>query len=171
MLFRSLVISEHISTHGLEYFRLVAQRGLEGIVAKEKTSPYLSGQRSRYWLKCKVVQKINLTIFGYLPGMGGFASLILGAPWRNTWRYIGNVGSGFSHREKDRLLDLFRPGEKPPLQGLPKDVSRQARWVRPDLVCQVNYLELTPEGLLRHPSYKGLVDGPFHDHPWGESKS
>jgi DNA ligase D-like protein (predicted ligase) len=164
-----LVISQWILTQGVLYFKEAKKLGLEGIMGKDLTSPYLPGQRTNYWLKIKVKRRLSLLIGGYVPGVESkMGSLILGAKNGPFWHYIGNVGSGLSSKDKEILLEKFQSEEKSPLIGVPKPMMIKANWVRPELVCLVEYLELTPQGILRHPSYQGLVNTQVDPHPWWE---
>ena len=158
----SVALSSFIIGRGIDYYHAAASHGLEGIMAKEIASPYLSGRRSRAWLKIKVRQVINLLIGGYLTTNGALKSLLLGAKDVHGLRYVGAVGSGFTEQERKDLVERLAElsSSKPVLQGVPPDIARKARWTEPELVCRVEYLELTPEGLLRHATYKGLTLAP-----------
>jgi DNA ligase D-like protein (predicted ligase) len=158
----NVALSGFILARGIDYYRAAKDHGLEGIMAKDIESPYLSGRRSRSWLKIKVRQVINSAIGGYLTTNGALKSLLLGAKDVDGLRYIGAVGSGFTEGERmdlaQRLAKLSIPS--PVLLDVPLDVAQRARWTEPELTCRVEYLELTPEGLLRHATYKGLTHAP-----------
>ncbi|MEA2306529.1 MAG: bifunctional non-ous end joining protein LigD, partial [Solirubrobacteraceae bacterium] len=158
---------DHVVGHGADVLAAAREQGLEGVVAKRLDSVYEPGRRAGAWVKVKLLQREELLICGWLPGEGRrrdrIGALLLGirelepAP---GLRYAGRVGTGFTQGELDRLADLLRPLEQPappfdlPGPKLPPD----AVWVRPELVCDVEFHEWTPDGQLRHPSYKGLHD-------------
>lgn len=137
--------------------------GLEGVVAKRVDSPYRVGRRSSEWIKVKNFHTQEVVIGGWTPGEGRrsvfFGSLLLGLPTRGGLRYVGNVGSGFTEEMlydlRARLRDLAQPTS--PFVG-PVDPrrARAARWVRPELVAEVSYAQLTADGRLRHPVWRGL---------------
>ncbi len=150
--------------------------GLEGVLAKRLDSAYRPGQRSDTWRKIKNMLTRDVVIGGWKPGQGQrdgqFGSLMMGLPDAGRLRYIGNVGSGFTDRVLadlgGRLAALASTGS--PFTGVPREVARDARWVRPELVGEVRYAEWTGEGRLRHPTWRGLrsdvapgeVDGAEH---------
>ena len=137
------------------------EQGLEGVVAKRRDSRYEPGRRSDCWVKVKNVRRQSAVVVGWRPGEGGRAghlgSLLLAVQGPGGLVYVGRVGTGF--RQADlvaltaRLADL---AEDRPTCEVPPDVGRQARWVRPELVAEVELTGWTRDGRLRHPSYKGL---------------
>jgi bifunctional non-homologous end joining protein LigD len=141
-------------------------QGLEGVVAKRKDSRYQPGRRSREWLKVKTHGRQEFVVAGYTRGKGtrqhGFGSLVLGVyDDEGQLRYAGNVGTGFSTKEIDRLLRLLRPLEtkgcpfaEPP--KMPRVRKGDVVWVEPKLVAEVEFAEWTHDGHLRAPSYQGL---------------
>ena len=151
---------------GEALYRAAVEQHFEGIVAKRARSPYQPGRRSRDWLKIKTHGNEEFVIGGYTKGEGrranSFGSLLLGEyDDEGTLRYVGNVGTGFSEREIERLLRLLRPLETatPPFDPVPKPprVRRgDIRWVEPRLVAQVEFVERTHDNRLRAPSYQGL---------------
>jgi bifunctional non-homologous end joining protein LigD len=143
----------------------VAERGLEGIVAKKVDSPYLPGKRSTSWVKVKARLRQEFIIGGWQPGERGregqLGSLLVGVYEDGRLRYSGKVGTGFTMRELTRLGDLLAPlhtDTSPFDTPVPRPIERIARWVRPELVAEVEFGEWTEEGILRHPSYMGLRD-------------
>jgi bifunctional non-homologous end joining protein LigD len=140
------------------------QQELEGVVAKQASSRYRSGRRSPEWQKVKLRQTQEVVIAGYTRGQGrraGFGALVVGVKEAGTLRYAGNVGTGFSDREIERLRGLLAPLERddPPFADVPK-MPRVRRsdivWVEPVLVAEVEFAEWTHEGRLRAPSYLRL---------------
>jgi bifunctional non-homologous end joining protein LigD len=141
------------------------EQGLEGVVAKRADSRYQPGRRSPDWRKLKVRQGQEFVIVGYTKGQGrrsgGFGSLVVAVHEAGGLRWVGNVGTGYTDAEIDRLLKLLKPLRRPgsPLAETPK-MPRVRRgdvvWVEPKLVAQVEFAEWTHEGRLRAPVYLGL---------------
>ena len=135
---------------------------LEGIVVKDPSSLYLRGVRSESWLKVKLTRTQEVVIAGMRPGQGGrsstFGSLLLGIPGPDGLQYAGRVGSGFSDATLKMLMKKLTPlrTDENPLVGVPRLDARDALWVRPELVGEVEYGEFTPAGILRHPRWRGL---------------
>jgi bifunctional non-homologous end joining protein LigD len=137
--------------------------GLEGVVAKRVDSLYEPGRRSRLWLKVKNVNRQELVIGGWLPGEGNRTSrlgaLLVGYyDDAGALHFAGRVGSGFTSAELDRvgaLLAALARADNPFAERIP---LRQARFVEPRLVCDVEFGEWTSSATLRHPRYKGLRD-------------
>ncbi|KQZ84555.1 ATP-dependent DNA ligase [Microbacterium sp. Root166] len=135
---------------------------LEGIVVKDPNSTYRRGHRSESSLKVKHTSTQEVVIAGIRPGKGGrsgtFGSLLLGIPGPDGLQYAGRVGTGFSDSTLKTLLRTLTPlrTDENPLVGVPSADARDALWVRPELVCEVEYGEFTPGGILRHPRWRGL---------------
>lgn len=160
-----IALSEYIIGQGKAFAHAVFTRGLEGIMAKDLSSPYLPGQRSRAWLKIKARKTREVTILGYLPTTfgDGLRSLAVGEEPVPGQGYLfrGLVGSGLSVKEIGQLRQLLEPlPRNRPFAlfrtPLPPE-TRDLVWVQPRQRCLVQYLELTPEGYFRHPVYLGLV--------------
>jgi bifunctional non-homologous end joining protein LigD len=141
------------------------QQRLEGIMAKRLESRYLPGKRTRDWLKIKTHGEQEFVICGFTKGTGrrasSFGSLVLGYHRGNELVYAGNVGTGFSSKEIDKLLDKLRPLKRATspfreVPKMPKVRKTDVIWVEPKLVCEVEFVEWTHDGRLRAPSYKGL---------------
>ena len=136
--------------------------GFEGIIAKRLKGTYLPGRRSSDWQKIKFLNRQDCVVLGWTPGQGGrgssFGALLLGAYVDGALRWIGQVGTGFTDRMLAdlmvRLNDL--QADAPPIEDLELRRVKGARWVRPELVCDVEYLQITSAGKLRAPSFKGL---------------
>ncbi|WP_144797256.1 ATP-dependent DNA ligase [Microbacterium paludicola] len=135
---------------------------LEGIVVKASGSRYRPGIRSGDWVKIKHTRTQEVVIAGIRPGKGGrsgtFGSLLLGVPDDGALRYVGRVGSGFDERMLRDLLERLTPlrTDENPLEGVPSADARDALWVRPELVGEVEFAEWTTEGSLRHARWRGL---------------
>ena len=157
-----LRFSDHWMGQGESLLDKACQMGLEGIIAKRADQPYRSG-RSRDWLKIKCVQSQEFVIGGFTDPAGaraGLGALLVGVyDDGKKLRYAGRVGTGFTDKTlKDlraRLGKLLRNSS--PFDPAPE--RRQAKgvhWVEPELVGEVVFTGWTREGLLRHPSFKGL---------------
>jgi bifunctional non-homologous end joining protein LigD len=132
----------------------------EGIVSKRSNAPYRPG-RNDAWLKSKCIKEQELVIGGYTeqpkhPGVLG--ALLIGTFEGERLRVAGKVGTGFTQAEGHNLLTKLkaRPADNSPFLSLDTASRRRARFVRPELVAQVNFSEWTPDGRLRHPSFQGL---------------
>ncbi len=156
----SLLVSEYITENGIAFYQACTDKGLEGVMAKRLDSAYLPGKRSAYWKKIRHFKSADLIICGYEPGRGAnlLGSLILAGWQEGVLTYRGKVGTGFTRQEQRRLMNLLAPlaVDKPPFLVPVKNDLRNPKWVKPVLVCEVHFAELTADGRLRHPSYKGL---------------
>ena len=150
---------------GRALYEAVKAQGLEGVLAKRCGSKYAQGRRSRDWLKIKASGRQEFVVAGYTRGEGArsgtFGSLVLAVNEGGELRYVGNVGTGFDQKEIGRLLELFKPLERPepPFRQVPKlpRVRRgEVTWLEPRLVAEVAFSEWTHDGHIRQPSYKGL---------------
>jgi len=133
---------------------------MEGIIAKKADSHYIPGIRSREWLKIKNQQSQEAIIVGYTAPKGSrknFGSILLGQYKRNKLRYIGHAGTGFTENSLKELMKKMKPfiTNKSPF---PEKIQTNGpvTWLKPELVCEVSYTEITRDGMLRHPVYKGL---------------
>ncbi len=137
-------------------------QGLEGIIAKRLDCPYTPGRRSSGWIKVKNVHRTSLVIGGWIPGeggrTGGLGALTVGFYEDSELQYAGRVGTGFNQAELARVKKLLEPlaADRSPFAG--RQPPRETRFVRPELVCDVEYREWTRTRTLRAPSYKGLRD-------------
>jgi bifunctional non-homologous end joining protein LigD len=137
----------------------------EGLMVKLARSPYRTAKRSPEWMKHKLNKQDEFVVVGWTDPGGTrmhFGSLILGAHDKTGLRYAGEVGTGFKGSELERIMKMLRKIETPtcPLNPKPKILSAKGtpHWVRPQLVAQVRYTEITDDGRLRHPAYLGLRD-------------
>ena len=138
------------------------QRKMEGIICKRIDATYVEGARSKSWLKVKLQESDEFVVGGWFPGEGRRAnrigSLLLGWPdGKGGLDYVGNVGTGFTNAELQRLEERLAGCRRDTTPftggGTPK---RASVFVEPELVVEVEYTERTDEGILRHPSYKGV---------------
>lgn len=144
---------------------------LEGIVAKRSDSLYFPGERVRDWLKIKVQKRHEVVIGGYTLNKDSpklFSSLLAGVYENGVLHYIGKIGTGFNKKMQEYLMAKFQKlkSKKCPFQIVP-DVNKPSRfrpnppqakavWLLPKLVCEVSYVEITEDGVMRHPSFEGI---------------
>lgn len=149
---------------GDEVMASARELGLEGVVAKRLTSTYQPGRRSPAWVKTPLNNTIEVVIAGWRPGAGRregmIGSLLLAAhDTAGGLVYIGQVGTGFTDaalRELDRQLRSLTRDTSPYTVDIPRSVGRDARWVRPELVGEVEFRSWTGDHRLRHPAWRGL---------------
>ena len=155
-----LMYVRHYEERGKWLFERLRELGWEGIMGKRLGSSYQIGKRSRDWLKIKAFRTQDCVILGYTPGEGWrgdtFGALVIGAYKEGKLVFLGKVGTGFDEetlKELKRTLDGMR-GEKPVEEEPPYPVV----WVKPELVCEVRYVEITPDSKLRAPAFLRLKD-------------
>uniref|UniRef100_UPI00260680D2 DNA ligase D n=1 Tax=Sphingomonas bacterium TaxID=1895847 RepID=UPI00260680D2 len=150
--------SDHIVGNGEKLLNGFCAAGLEGVISKVATGRYV-GSRSGGWLKTKCIKRQEFVIIGWTPSdkSRAFRSLILGVHDGGVLRYAGKVGTGFDTAELFRLMERMAPLEQDtPTVKAPRAEVRGAHWLKPALVAEIAYTEMTNEGTLRHPSYLGL---------------
>jgi bifunctional non-homologous end joining protein LigD len=144
-----------------EAMRSSRDRGLEGVVAKRRSSRYAEGRRSESWLKMKHHATQEVIVGGWRPGSGrragGVGSLLLGIPSDDGLVYVGRVGTGFRDRDLDELERVLGPlaRKTPPFRDVPRADAAEAHWVTPSRVGEVEFAEWTATGRLRQPSWRG----------------
>lgn len=155
-----VVFSLFAEREGEAYYEAALKKGIEGVMAKKKSSPYEAGVRSGNWLKIKKVASCDCVIFGYTKGEGAraeaFGALILGLYEKGKPVYIGKVGTGFSDNTMAVLLETFKPLETQEKTLEVTDVSEPITWLRPEFVCTVGYQSMTRDGKLRMARFRGL---------------
>jgi DNA ligase D-like protein (predicted ligase) len=151
-----IFVPDHIDEDGVELFEACLERGLEGVLAKHKQSPYVAGQRSPFWLKVKAVKSDDFVVIGWT-GLEPFDALVVGYHEDGRLLPCGTVGGGFDDQTaasiKTALKELATddsPLDPPPI------MTRPVRWVRPELVVSIRYSEWSPDGTLRFPIFNGL---------------
>ena len=150
--------SDHIQGRGEELLNRFCDAGLEGVISKLADSDYV-GARDGSWLKIKCIKRQEFVLVGWTPSDKdrAFRSLILGVHDGGKLRFAGKVGTGFDTAEMARLMKTMAPLEqKAATVEAPRAEVRGAHWLRPRLVAEIAYTEMTNEGTLRHPSYLGL---------------
>jgi bifunctional non-homologous end joining protein LigD len=157
---RLVAFSRHRKTFGTMFFEEAGRKGLEGIMAKRASSKYLSGARSDDWLKIKTSKRQEVVIAGFTAHKktrSFFGALVLAVRDGDAWRYIGHVGTGFSHAALEELhgkLIRLKTAKSP----FTRKVNDEAvtTWVKLALVAEVKFTEWTSSGEMRHPVYLGL---------------
>ena len=158
-----LQVMTHVEGEGKAFTATAKKLGLEGVVAKRKGSKYVPGRRSDTWRKIKLTNTQDCVILGWTPGQGGrsgsFGALLVGALDDGMWKWIGQVGSGFT----DRTLAIVQAQLDPLIRDTPAiddpdlAVVKGATYVEPQVVCEVEYLEITKSTKkMRAPVFKGL---------------
>ena len=156
----NLQFSDYIVGSGSEVYKNACEMGLEGIISKEIHGQY-EEKRTRSWLKLKCSKRQEFVIGGYSPPQGSrdyFGSLYLGYyDKKGSLIYCGNVGTGFTQNSLNEIHSQLKKNiiAKNPFNIKPPGVTT-AKWVKPVLVGEVEFSEWTSEGMLRHPSFKGL---------------
>ncbi|QSW88430.1 DNA ligase D [Flavobacterium endoglycinae] len=180
---RQLILKQMLPTHddrirlsqtfdgGLDFFETASKMGLEGIMAKRKDSLYIPDSRSKQWLKIKAKKRQEVVIAGYTKNDTSsklFSSLLLGVYQNGTLLYTGKVGTGFTDKMQREMMDQFtplitktvpfenEPDINKPSRFRPDPPHAQAVWLKPVLVCEVSYAEITSDGVFRHPSFEGM---------------
>lgn len=152
--------SDHIIGDGDKVSASACSMKLEGVISKRADAKYVSG-RSPMWIKSKCIGEDEFLIGGYrLSDKQGrpFRSLLVGEFDKGKLIYRGRVGTGFNDETFSTLTPQLQKlrRDASPFISTPADARRNVVWVEPKIVAQIAYLEKTPDGLLRHPSYLGL---------------
>lgn len=167
----SIRLSKVFDTSGIAFFEAAKKIGLEGIMAKRKSSTYTINNRSKDWLKIKINKRQEVVIAGFTKNKDtskSFSSLILAVYKKDKLTFAGKVGTGFSNQDQKEMMKLFEPyiTRKSPFEIVP-DVNKRSRfqytqpdaeitWMKPELVAEVEFTEITSDGVFRHPSFKGM---------------
>jgi len=151
---------EHVVGNGAAMLEASLRNGLEGVVAKKLDSLYEPGRRSPCWLKVKNVRREDVVVGGWVPGAGKrtdrIGALLVGVEQEGALRYAGRVGTGFTEAELDRLSEVLQRRADSPFDAGTAKPPRGSVFVEPTRVAEVEFTEWTSDGMLRHPSYKGL---------------
>jgi len=156
-------LADHVSGDGVALFEAARAHGVEGVIAKQASSRYEAGERSKRWLKIKVPRADCFVVVGVSPGRGSrkaLGSLMLAGQRDGRLVYVGNAGSGLGVRQIDALLPALeqRRRARPACAGLPDPLPRGSWFVAPELVAEVRFTETTSAGMLRHPVFLALRD-------------
>jgi bifunctional non-homologous end joining protein LigD len=156
---------------GVDFFDAAQRMGLEGIIAKKTDSTYAPDRRSKEWLKIKVHKRQEVVIAGFTKNADtskSFSSLLLGVYEKGKLQYVGKVGTGFSDKLQKTMMEQFNPiiEDKSPFDSIldvnkpsrfrPNPPKAKATWLKPQLVCEVAFTEVTEDGVFRHPSFQGM---------------
>ncbi len=155
-----LRLSGSFDTDGQQMFEAARKMGLEGILAKDRRSTYESSRSAR-WLKLKVLNEQEFVIAGFTKGERDyFGALVLGVQENGNLRHAGQVGTGFDQKLMKAIYTRMEPliTKASPFTVKPniRTGLRNVTWLRPELVCQVRFLEWTLDGVLRAPVFIGL---------------
>ncbi|MGJ1417758.1 DNA ligase D [Sphingobacterium multivorum] len=167
----NILVSEHFETSGIAFLEEAKKLGLEGIMAKRKDSIYHIHNRSRDWLKIKANKRQEVVIGGFTLNDDSnklFSSILVGVYEGKKLVYTGKVGTGFNEKMQKEMMAQFKPliTKKVPFAEEP-DVNKPSRfrpnpphatvtWLKPELVCEVSFTEMTSDGVMRHPSFDGM---------------
>jgi len=165
-----MLLSTELPGSAQQVIEAVAGLGLEGVIAKRRTSRYTSGDRHSAWLKLKLDKQQELVIGGYRPGPHGIDALLVGYYEGGALRFAGKVRAGFTPHVRREVaarlagLDTSRcpfvdlPHTKASRwgAGVTAEQMTEMRWVRPAAVAQIRFVEWTTEGHLRHAAFLGL---------------
>lgn len=159
---RHVVIADFVEEQGEEYFEAALKLGLEGIVAKRKTSVYEPGKRSGDWLKIKRIKSVDCIIVGFTRGKGereeSFGALLLALYEGKAMRYVGRVGTGFDRGTLQSLREKLEKLRTDELELKGYEGIRGASFVRPELVAEIAYDSVTRDFKLRMPRFVRLRD-------------
>ncbi len=163
--------SEAFESSATEFLAVAAEMGMEGVMAKKADSIYVPGERTRDWLKLKANKRHEVVIGGFTINEDSpklFSALLVGVYDGKRLHYTGKVGTGFNEKMQREMMQLFKPLITPkcPFTELP-DVNKPSRfrpnpphatvtWLKPKLVGEVSYAEITDDGVMRHPSFEGM---------------
>jgi bifunctional non-homologous end joining protein LigD len=152
--------SDHVVGHGKDMFSQSCQMGVEGIVSKLADSPYRAGRQTS-WTKAKCLKRQEFMIVGYTAAKSGgraIGALHLGYFRDGTFSYAGKVGTGFSMSDAQAIYRKLEPliTKAPALADVPRSLLRSAHWVKPEVLCEVEFADFTEDGYIRHSSFQGL---------------
>ncbi len=164
-------MSEAFNSTASDLLAAVAEMGLEGIMAKKLDSLYYPGVRTKEWVKIKSNKRHEVVIGGFTQNDGSsktFSSLLVGVYANDGLHYTGKIGTGFSDSLQKEMMQKFKARIRKvnpftetidvnkPSRFRPNPPNASVTWLKPDLVCEVSYTELTTDGIMRHPSFEGM---------------
>jgi bifunctional non-homologous end joining protein LigD len=169
---QNIRFSESLDASAAEVIAAVGEQGLEGVIAKRRDSPYEPGRRSGAWVKMRINKGQELVIGGYVPAAKNFDSLIVGYYEGGDLVYVARVRNGFVPSLRAKVFERIReleiktcPFSNLPQrdkgrwgQGLTADKMAECRWLKPELVAQIEYADWTDVNHLRHSKFIALRD-------------
>ena len=151
-----VMLSEHFENGGELYARACAM-GLEGVIAKRANAPYRSG-RGDDWIKVKCLTSETFVIVGYVPeGPAGLAKVRVARRQGGKLVYVGRVGTGWDRKTAKAIRTALTPLARRDCPCDPPVRRTDTTWVKPRYQAEVVYSEITTDGMLRHPSFKGFA--------------
>ncbi|NCD72103.1 DNA ligase D [Mucilaginibacter agri] len=164
-------ISNVFNANGIDFFHAAEKMGLEGIIAKKANSTYTSDLRSKDWVKIKAHKRQEVIIAGFTKNAGtakAFSALLMAVYDEGKLRYVGKVGTGFSDKLQKEMMEQFKPlitGKSPfevepdvdkPSRFRPQRLGAKPTWLKPELVGEVAFAEITSDGVFRQASFQGM---------------
>ncbi|MEH2557589.1 bifunctional non-homologous end joining protein LigD [Bradyrhizobium algeriense] len=153
-----VLFSEHLVGDGQKLFEHAVKLNWEGIISKRADAPYRS-ERNEAWLKIKAVQKGKFPVVGFVKDPSGVAALYLGKQEGKDLVYMGKVGTGWSRTVSSQIRKQLDTVVSPKSKLTRAIRKPKATWVEPKFFADVEYRDITSEGLLRASSFKGLTKG------------
>jgi bifunctional non-homologous end joining protein LigD len=167
-----ILVSASLPGTADQVIAVVREAGLEGVIAKRKSSPYAAGVRSNAWVKLKLDRQQEFVIGGYRPGPLGVDALLVGFYDRRSLKFAGKVRAGFTPHLRREVVAKLKPLHQArcPFADLPnsktshwgggvtEDQMKEMQWVTPKLVAQIRFVEWTADDHLRHAAFLGLRD-------------
>jgi bifunctional non-homologous end joining protein LigD len=167
----SIQLSQSFNAPGTSFYEVAKQMNLEGIIAKKADSLYTPGVRTKEWLKIKIAKRQEVVIGGFTLNEGSrktFSSLLVGVFENGKLHYTGKIGTGFTDKVQQEMMQQFKPlmqktcpfdvepDYNKPSRFRPNPPKAVATWLKPELVCEVSFAEITSDGVMRHPSFEGM---------------
>lgn len=164
-------LSQTFNAPGTSFYEVAKEMNMEGIIAKKADSLYVPGVRTKEWLKIKIAKRQEVVIGGYTLNEGStklFSSLLVGVFENGQLHYTGKIGTGFTDKVQREMMQQFKPlvqkscpferepDYNKPSRFRPNPPKATATWLKPELVCEVSFAEITSDGVMRHPSFEGM---------------
>jgi bifunctional non-homologous end joining protein LigD len=155
-------LGSYVQNEGKALFQLVQEKGMEGIIAKRKDSIYRPGKRTSDWLKIKARLQQEFVVGGFTAPKGSrkhLGAVVIGAYTGGKLRHYCYAGSGFSEKGLKEAVERMKPlfTDKSPFVN-PPNTKEKIQWVKPKLVCEIEYAELTADYQLRQTTFLGWRD-------------